>query len=181
MLIIKENETKHFNFGVEIKGTKETPSARLVFEGNGNHKMFPVNNNNGEFSHTLNYSALKDLKEGAVYLEVMVGKTYFRPWQDTYVVKASEIRENVKPKQIIKEEVAPVQQKPAQRPEFKSLRLEYKTLLKKAGASFLDGENDKNFQIKKKVLTMMENKYGKQVRADLLKLNSIKIDELLIY
>jgi len=54
-------------------------------------------------------------------------------------------------------------------------------LLKKAGASFLDGENDKNFQIKKKVLTMMENKYGKQVRADLLKLNSIKIDELLIY
>jgi hypothetical protein len=185
MLVINENEIKHFNFGVEVKGTKETPTARLVFEGNGNHKMFPVTSEDGKFVHSLSYDALKELQEGLVYLEVLVGKTYFRPWEDKYTIKGAIVNESVAPikKQIISEEVKkpePKKEKP-QVPAFKVLRLEYKNLLKAAGVSFLLGESNKNFEIKKKVLTIMENKYGRQVRPDLLKLNSIKIDELLIY
>ena len=187
MLIIKENEIKHFNFDVEIKGTKELPSARLVFEGKDGNKMFPVTNSDGLFSHSINYSSIKDLKEGDVYLEVLVGKTYFRPWKDKYTVVEPIINESVveeKPKveekqPIVQETVAPKPIK-TETITFSKLKKEYKTLLGQKGIVFLEGDNSKNIQIKKRVLTILENKYGKEIRSNLLKLNAIKIDELLI-
>jgi hypothetical protein len=181
MLIIKENEIKHFKFDVEIKGTKELPSARLVFEGKDSNKMFPVTNSDGLFSHSINYSSIKDLKEGDVYLEVLVGKTYFRPWKDKYTIVEPIIKESVveqKPT-VIKETVAPKPTKTETIP-FSKLKKEYKSLLQQKGIVFLEGDNSKNIQIKKRVLTILENKYGKEVRPNLLKLNSIKVDELLI-
>jgi hypothetical protein len=185
MLIIKENEIKHFSFGVEIKGSKEKPVARLVFEGNGNHKMFPVTLENGAYKHSLSFDKLKDLTEGTVYLEVLVGKTYFQPWKDQFSLVSSTIHESKldkvfeKPKKIITESQEKVKAQP--RPDFDKLRREYKTMLRTNGIMFLEGESAENFEIKKKVLVMLENKYGRQVRQDLLKLNSIKIDELLIF
>ena len=189
MLIIKENEIKHFSFGVEIKGSKEKPVARLVFEGNGNHKMFPVTLENGAYKHSLSFDKLKDLTEGTVYLEVLVGKTYFQPWKDQFSLVSSTIHESkvkefktkevvTAPKKVITESQEKVKAQP--KPDFNKLRREYKTMLRTNGIMFLEGESAENFEIKKKVLVMLENKYGRQVRQDLLKLNSIKIDELLI-
>ena len=185
MLIIKENEIKHFSFGVEIKGSKEKPVARLVFEGNGSHKMFPVTLENGAYKHSLSFDKLKDLREGNVYLEVLVGKTYFQPWKDQFslvssTIQESKVKEVFEPKKkVITESAEKV--KTQAKPEFSKLRREYKNMLRTNGIMFLEGESPKNFEIKKKVLVMLENKYGRQVRQDLLKLNSIKIDELLIF
>jgi hypothetical protein len=183
MLIVKENEVKHFNFALDVKGTEDAPTARLVFESGNGSKMFPVFINEGKFSHSLSYSQLKDLGHGNVYLEVLVGKNYFRPWEDKYLVKEAFIQESKKEtnKEIITEaKKSKVEAKP-KLPEFKQLRLEYKNLLKKSGASFLEGESPRNFELKKKVLTLMENKYGRETRSTLLKLAAINIEELLIY
>jgi hypothetical protein len=187
MLVIKENEIKHFSFGVEVKGSTESPIARLVFESNGNNKMFPVHIEDGAYRYSLSYDKLKDLREGNVYLEVLIGKNYFQPWKDTFTLVGSTIQESVEkpaiePKVEQKKIITESKQKQIKaKPSFDTLRREYKNLLKQGGIMFLEGESPRNFQIKKKTLVMLENKYGRQVRKDLLKLNSIKIDELLIF
>ena len=191
MVSIKDNEIKHFNFNIEVKGAEvKSTSARLVFEGQGTSKMFPVNiDDDGIFRHAVKYSEIRDLREGKVYLEVLADKNYFKPWEDRYVVlgayspiKESTQKETAKPveKKIIKESIQPIVDEKL-KPTYKELRKEYKSFLKKKGVSFLDGDTPQNVQIKRRVLSLMEQKYGKMVKLELQKLNSIKIDELLIY
>ena len=175
MINIQEHENKHFSFKLEVKGADlKNTSARLIFEGKNQNHFFPVKiNNTGLCEHQVMFDDVKSLKEGKVYLEVVANNTYFKPWEDTYRVNTTIIP-------IVNLEENNIKSTSAVKPNFTSLRREYRSMLRHHGVSFLNGDTKENLDIKNIVISLLENKYGSNIKTDLSQLKSIKIDELII-
>jgi hypothetical protein len=175
MITIKEHEDKHFSFKLEVKGADlSKTNARIIFEGKNNNSFFPVMiNEHGICEHSVEYKDINSLKEGKVYLEVVADNVYFRPWEDTYKIETPKILNINLTESNVKSTSNTV-------PMFESLKKEYRSLMKRHGVLFLNGDSKENLEIKNIVISLLENKYGSLIKNDLPQLKSLTIDELII-